>query len=285
MEGEKILLSAGGHRAVIDSATGELAAFGADNFIQRGPTLNLWRAPTDNDTMQARYGATDRALPLWRHLGLPQLQRRLETVRTVTDEHGAIAVEVTIAATGRDCWEDVRATHTYALLADGTLRIATHVQVAPDFVDLPRVGLRLQLNPELEHLAWYGRGPWDNYSDRKASSSVGCYHSTVSEQYVPYIVPQEHGHKTDLRWLRLIDAQGHGLEISGIGLFEFNALHYTDEDLTMAMHAAELTARPEVFLSLDHAMRGLGTGLATDTLAHYRLNAPEYRFTFDLRII
>jgi beta-galactosidase len=114
---------------------------------------------------------------------------------------------------------------------------------------------------------------------------VGRYSSTVTEQYVPYIMPQEHGHKTDVRWLRLTDAQGHGLEVSGDGLFEFNALRHSDEDLATAKHTPDLTARPEVFLSLDHGMRGLGTGLGMDTLPQYRLNAPEYRFTFDLKLI
>jgi beta-galactosidase len=270
---------------VIDTATGELAGFGAASPIQRGPTLNLWRAPTDNDTLQLIFGATDRALPLWQRLGLAHLRRRLDSAGAVADASGAQAVEVSYAATGRERWEDVRATHTYVLLDDGTLRITTHVQVAPDLVDLPRVGLRLQLRPELERLEWYGRGPWDNYSDRKASSAVGRYSSTVTEQYVPYIMPQEHGHKTDVRWLRLTDAQGHGLEVSGDGLFEFNALRHSDEDLATAKHTPDLTARPEVFLSLDHGMRGLGTGLGMDTLPEYRLNASEYSFTFNLKLI
>ena len=75
------------------------------------------------------------------------------------------------------------------------------------------------------------------------------------------------------------------LEVRNDGHFEFNALHYTDEDLAAAHHTPELTPRPEVVLHLDHGMRGLGTGLGMDTLPEYRLDASEYRFTFDLKLI
>ncbi|HMO60172.1 MAG TPA: DUF4981 domain-containing protein, partial [Roseiflexaceae bacterium] len=284
-QGKRLVLAASEHQIAIDTTTGELVGFGVENLILRGPTLNLWRAPTDNDDMQARFGATDRALPLWRQLGITQLQRRLDSVAAVTDANGTPMIEVRCSMSGREQWEDVRVTHTYTLLADGALRVGTHVKLAPDLVDLPRVGIALQLSSALEQLVWYGRGPWDNYSDRKASSAVGRYESTVTAQYVPYIMPQEHGHKTDVRWLCLTDATGNGLEIRGDGLFEFSALHHSDEALTAAKFTPELQAQPEVFLNLDHGMRGLGTGLVVDTLPPYQLNAPEYRFTFDLKRI
>jgi beta-galactosidase len=114
---------------------------------------------------------------------------------------------------------------------------------------------------------------------------VDIHRSTVTAQYVPYIMPQEHGHKTDVRWLRLTNPDGYGLEVTSDGLFEFNALHYLDEDLAAAQHTPELTPRPEVLLHLDHGMRGLGTGLGMDTLPKYRLDALEYRFSFDLKLI
>ncbi len=231
------------------------------------------------------WATTDRALGLWQTLGLGLLERRVEGVRVVQAESGAPAIEVTHALTGRERWDDVRHTHTYTLLDDGTLRIANHVRLAPDFADLPRVGLVLQLAAGVEHLAWYGRGPQENYSDRKAGSTVAIHHSTVTEQYVPYIMPQEHGHKTDVRWLSLTDTQGNGLYVRGDLPFEFNALHHTDEALTIAQHTHELAPCPETILHLDHAMRGVGTGLFVDTLHPYRLDASEYTFTFYLKAV
>lgn len=281
----QLTLALGQQQVTFDTALGELVRLGEHGLIVRGPTLGAWRAPTDNDVMQMWFGVTDRAVALWQTLGLGQLERRLERIGVVDGEHGAQSVEIVHALTGRGRWDDVVHTHSYSLLEDGTLRIHSHVRFAADFADLPRVGLVLQLGSQLEDLSWYGRGPGDSYSDRKASSMVDVYRSTVAGQYVPYIMPQEHGHKTDVRWLRLTDQQGAGLEVASDELFEFNALHFTDEDLAAAQHTPELTPRPEVILHLDQRMRGLGTGLGMDTLPEYRLNQREYRFTFDLKLI
>ena len=280
-EAGQITLEAGETAASIDRASGQLSRLGGERVVLRGPSLSIWRAPTDNDALQLPRDF--RALGLWRKLGLDRLQRRLESVRVVRAADGAPAVETVHALTGRDNWEDIRHTATYSLLEDGTLRIASRVQLAPDLRDLPRVGLELHLSPDLEQLAWYGRGPWDNYSDRKASAMVDVFSSTVSEQYVPYIMPQEHGHKTDVRWLRLSDRAGRGLLVTADAPFEFNALHFTDEDLTAAQHTPDLKARPEVVLHLDHAMRGLGTGLNVDTLPRYQLDESGYEFTLYLK--
>ncbi|HEX2912151.1 MAG TPA: glycoside hydrolase family 2 TIM barrel-domain containing protein [Chloroflexia bacterium] len=281
----QVLLSQGSMQVSFDPARGELVSFGPGRMIERGPVLNLWRAPTDNDTLQIRMGNSDHALPLWQKLGLDRLERRLESFKIEKDDAGAPTVVIKQAVTGRGRWEDILYTHRYSLLEDGTLAVTSRVHLAPDFADLPRVGLNLQLSAELENLSWYGAGPWENYSDRKASSMIDLYRSTVTEQYVPYIMPQENGHKTEVRWLSLSGAAGHGLMVTAEGLFEFNALHYTDEDLTAALHTPELKARPAVILNLDHGMRGLGTGLVVDTLPEYQLNSAEYAFTFYLKLV
>lgn len=281
----QVLLRQGANQLRFDATLGELVGFGQASWIVRGSRLNLWRAPTDNDILQIRMGHSDRAAGLWQRLGLSQLERRLEAFQVEKDAAGRQNVVIRHAATGRSCWNDILHTHKYTVLDDGRLRITNEVRLDAEIVDLPRIGLNLHLNPELEKLTWYGRGPGENYNDRQASSTVDVYRSTVTGQYVPYIMPQENGHKTDVRWLQLTGATGPGLEVSAAGLFEFNALHYTDEDLTVARHTPELTPRPEVILNLDYAMRGLGTGLVVDTLPQYQLNASEYSFTFYLKLL
>ena len=129
----------------------------------------------------------------------------------------------------------------------------------------------------------FGRGPWENYSDRKASAIVGRYRSTVSEQYVPYIMPQEHGHKTDVRWMSLRNGGDKGREfrIAGAPTFEFNATHFSAEDLYAAKHTTDLVPRAETILYLDCAHRGLGTGsCGPDTLERYRLLQKRYRWRY-----
>jgi beta-galactosidase len=145
---------------------------------------------------------------------------------------------------------------------------------------LPRVGITLQFPKTLTNLAWYGHGPHDNYNDRKSSSIVAHHQSTVADQYVPYITPQEHGHKVDTRWLALTDAHGHGMRVWSPTRFEFSALPYSDAELTTATHTIELPESHFVHLNLDCGMRGLGTGLFVDTLLQYRLNERAYQFSF-----
>ncbi|HXT37851.1 MAG TPA: beta-galactosidase small subunit, partial [Chloroflexota bacterium] len=150
--------------------------------------------------------------------------------------------------------------------------------------DIPRIGVSLILDATLEDLTWFGRGPWDNYHDRKASATVGRWRSTVAEQYVPYIMPQDHGHKCDTRSLTLSDSRGLGLEVAGRPTFEFSALHLNDEQLFRATHTTDTVPREEIFLNLDAAHRGLGTlSCGPDTLTRYRLLDREYRFAYVLR--
>src|SRR5690606_4335663 len=126
---------------------------------------------------------------------------------------------------------------------------------------LPRVGVRLDLAPGYERLAYFGRGPWENYADRKASTLVGVYETTVTGEYVDYVMPQEHGHHTDVRWLELAPVAERRsrfvglppLRIEAAPTFEFNAGHHTAEDLYAARHATDLAPRAETILYLDAA--------------------------------
>ena len=164
--------------------------------------------------------------------------------------------------------------------------VENHVQLGKDITDPPRIGVDLVLQPALEQLTWYGRGPWENYSDRKVAAQVGIYNSTVAQEYVPYIMPQEHGHKTDVRWLRLTDTAGRGLQVSGEPTLEFSASHFSDEALFAARHTVDLQPQAEVLLHLDGAHRGLGTAsCGPDTLDSYRLLDHDYRFTYRLSAV
>jgi beta-galactosidase len=212
----------------------------------------------------------------------------LEQITVVPSGSGsddATVVTTVHVASGRGNWTDFRHTQRYHIQLDGLVLVQNLVEVGPDMKDLPRIGVTLGIVSALEQLEWFGRGPWENYSDRKVSAIVGRYRSTVTDQYVPYIMPQEHGHKVDVRWLRLFNQGGTGLRISGQPLIAFTASHFTADDLYRAMHTYELKPRSEVILSIDLAQRGLGTAsCGPDTLAQYCLSASSYRFAYLLRL-
>lgn len=283
---EQITLRAGAVSAVFSTERGTLTLFGSaqTNPILRGPLLNVWRAATDNDGIKLWSGQEHKPLGRWLGLGLDQLRHRLQAIRLVEGAHGP-AVEIVHAASGREQWDDFRHTQRYTLLPSGQLRVDHQLQLGDGITDLPRVGLSLLLRPGLERLAWFGRGPWENYADRKTAALVGLYRSTVAAQYVPYIMPQEHGHHTDVRWLTLHDERGSGLRVSGAPTLEFSASHLSAADLFDARHTHELRPRAETLLHLDHAQRGLGTGsCGPDTLEQYRLLATEYCWSVTLQL-
>jgi beta-galactosidase len=281
---DRIVLAAGEVRAEFDRQTGVLTSFGAEkgNVLRRGPKLNVWRAAIDNDGLKLR---NDPRKPLgrWQALGLPALGHELRRITVVERGPDSATVEVVHAASGRAQWSDFSHRQRYTLRSSGDLLVENLVQLGDEISDLPRVGVGLLLVPGLERLDWFGRGPWDNYSDRKASAMVGRWHNTVTDQYVPYVMPQEHGHKCDVRRLTLSDEQGRSLTVLGQPTFEFSALHLSDDDLYQARHTTDLTPRAEVYLNIDAAQRGLGTlSCGPDTLERYRLLEREYRFAYRL---
>jgi beta-galactosidase len=268
-------------RAAVDDETGILTelSIGGRNLVLRGARLQLWRAPTDNDGLRLLPGRPKGALRRWLELGLDRLELRPESVRVRRD-----AIEVVHRASGREDWRDVLHRHTYRLLPSGALVVENEVRLGREIRDVPRVGVVMTLVAGLETLEWYGAGPWESYSDRRASAVVGRYRSTVSEQYVPYILPQEHGHRSDARTLSLTGDDGFGLAVDGLPTIGFGASHFTAADLYTARHTSDLRPRAEVVLSLDHAQRGLGTAsCGPDTAPRYRLMEPACSFGYVLR--
>jgi beta-galactosidase len=275
--------------AVFDKNSGRLVAFGPQgaNLLAGGPQLNVWRGATDNDGIKLMLDQQMyKPLARWLGQGLHHLEQRLEGIHLAESEEGLPCVEIVHAASGRGQWDDFKHTQRCVLQPDGELTVTNHVQLGEDMQDPPRVGVQLSLPQGMEALTWYGRGPWENYSDRQAGALVGVYEGTVADQYVPYVMPQENGAKTGVRWLRLTDGGGRGVEVSGGNQFSFTASHYSADDLYAARHTTDLQPRAEVLLALDAAQRGLGTAsCGPDTLEQYRLLEREYEFTYRLRPI
>jgi hypothetical protein len=137
-----------------------------------------------------------------------------------------------------------------------------------------------------EQFTWYGRGPHENYIDRNVGAAVGLYRSTVDEQYVPYILPQENGNKTDVRWLTLTREDGFGLLAAGQPPLEVSVSHYTAHELYQALHTSDLIRRDEIMLNLDYKQGGLGgASCGPGTLPQYLIQPGRFNFSLRLRPI
>jgi beta-galactosidase len=234
------------------------------------PVLSLWRAPTDNDRIG---GMADR----WAGWGIASLQRRLEKVERAPD---AVTVRATwVTGAGIELPHRQR----IARAADGRIRVEETLDVPPALPDLPRVGTAIELVPGFEAVEWFGRGPHETYPDRRRGGRIGRWSSTVTDQLVPYVRPQENGGHADTRWLRVGGPGGSAVRIDLDRPGQVSVLHVRATDLDAATHDVELGLRPETIVTLDAAHRGVGTAsCGPDTLPDYVLRPGSYRWAWTL---
>jgi beta-galactosidase len=217
-----------------------------------GPILQVWRAPTDNDKGFGNWLARD-----WREAGLTNLVRRVDSFEVSQPKPNEVRVTVVATSTATDGTFVHRATWT--VRGDGSLDMDNEFEPSGKLPPLPRIGVVMRVAGAFENFRWYGRGPWENYSDRKRSADMGIWSGTVAGQYVPYVKPQETGNKEDVRWLTLTDTKGTGLlVVAEEKPMAASAIHFTAADLAAVRHNYELKPRPEVVLSLDAKQSGLG---------------------------
>ena len=197
--------------------------------------------------------------------------------------HGSDSVVVIISH--EDEFGDVKVPYTlkYTLYRDGTVDVDASFETSANF-SLPRLSLQAFLNPALENISWYGRGPGENYPDRKNAAYVGCYSSKVADMEERYVRAQTMGGRCDTRWLALTDDSGEGIRIEAARPFGFSALHYTDRDLweVKSAHSLPDIRRAEVVLNLDCIQRGIGNGsCGPGPRPHYEIQKnTSYRYTF-----
>jgi hypothetical protein len=173
----------------------------------------------------------------------------------------------------------------YTVLGSGDVLLETAIDpLQPELPPIPRFGLEMHLPEDFEEFAWLGRGPHESYVDMKQSARIDQYRSTVAGEYVPRIMPQEHGNHADCFWASVTTARGLGVLAVGMPTLNVSASHFTPGDLTEARHTYDLTPCAETVLHLDHAQHGLGSqscGPAPEK--HYRLNARPMAFAVRLK--
>lgn len=228
----------------------EMLAYPDD--ISAQPWAQVFRAPTDNDKSFGNWLAKD-----WK-----QHEMDTPTVITQSVEYTRPAdgtVRVHVHKTNKYKQGQVDVNYIYKVMETGEIDLAVTLTPQGELPELPRLGIAFCLPKAYDNFTWYGRGPQENYPDRKTSADMGRWNGKVSEQYTHYPRPQDSGNKEDVQYLTLTNSKGKGLRIDAIGTpFSASALHYTAQDIYAASHDYMLEARPEVILSLDTAVLGLG---------------------------
>ena len=240
-------------------------------------TPEFWRGPTDND-----YGAGfQRRLGVWHN---PQMKLKDCQV-------GDNSVVATFDM------PDVKASliMTYTLTAEGEVIVRQQLTADKEakISQLPRYGVQLQMQKQYDEVMYYGRGPVENYCDRNSSEFIGVYNNKVSDEYYPYVRPQESGNHTDVRWFRVMDKQGRGLEFYSNAPIEASALNFLTEDLDdgatkdkkIDRHSGDLIERPLTQVHIQQRQMGLGcvNSWGAWPRQEYMLPYKDYDFTFVIK--
>ena len=265
---EEIRVSGENFAYVLDRFTGCFKSL-VWNEAERlaGPMgFNVWRAPTDNDRKIRR---------VWEQAGYDRTQVRVASCQVLAEEGTAIRCELVFAASIRQPF--LRCTALWRIGADGTIALELEGKRDEVFPFLPRFGLRMMLPAGFEQLDYTGYGPQESYLDKKNACWFGHFAGTVSDEYVDYIKPQEHGSHVGCEQMRLHCADA-ALWAAAEQLFSFRASHYPQELLTSTAHNFELKKSDEVELCLDYKNSGIGSNSCGPVLAdEYALKETEFR--------
>lgn len=272
----------------IDAKTGKITEYNYTNseeeFISQFPQPYFWRAPTDND-----FGnQMPERLKAWKEA----TNNEPEVVDFKIDDKLDDGVEVQVTYQLQEV--NVPYTVSYFIKNNGDIKVSANIDLeGEEAPELPRFGMRMILPGEYENLTYYGRGPWENYSDRNFSSLLGVYEDKVANQFTwSYIRPQEAGYKTDIRWLTLTNTNGEGIKITGDQPLGFSALDVKTEDLDPGssknqMHPTDIPTYDKVFLHVDLKQRGLGgnNSWGAYPLEKYLLKDNHYSYSYTISLI
>ncbi len=225
--------------------------FGGVEMLRSIPMPNFWRAPTDNDRgnrMPARYGQWKLA-SLYGNLRNPSFDGKPE-VTEPGDGTVSICFTYPLPTTPQAVC-DV----TYTVHPCGRIDVTLHYDPVKGLGDMPEFGMMLKLDADYDRIRWYGMGPQECYCDRSQGARLGIWQTTAKDNLTPYLVPQECGNRTGVRWAEVTDVRGRGLRFTGEGM-EFSALPYTPHELECADHPDELP--PIHYTVIRAALRQMG---------------------------
>ncbi len=264
-----------------DQFTGFITKYAVNgkNLLEKGSQIrpNFWRAPTDND-----YGAkTPVKYAVWRNPTFKFTSLR----KKVIDEQIHITAHYTIEEVG------AQLTLNYIINNEGAIRISQHMTIAKGkkVPNMYRFGMKLDMPRTFENIEYYGRGPYENYWDRKNSAQLGMYRQAVADQYFPYIRPQESGTKSDVRWWRVVNKGGFGLEFESNAPFSASALDYSINSLDDGVqkdqrHSPEVARINYTEVCIDKVQAGLACVNSWSALPRPEYQVPYRDYEFELII-
>lgn len=219
--------------------------------------LNFWRALTDND----RGNSIFQDAAQWKIASIFNKCCDLKIIQQ--DEYLIINFTYNLATTPI-AFADL----TYTIYGNGEIKIQLSYGGVANLTNMPAFGISLQIPQRYNNIEWYGRGYYENYIDRNKGARLGLFNTTVKENMSEYVIPQECGNRTDVRWFRILDDYGIGLEFCSDTPFEFSAIPYTPHELDNANHHYELPPITKTVLNINKIQMGVGGDDSWGSMAH-----------------
>ena len=265
--------------ASFDKKSGILTTidFGNGNMLVKGISSNFWRGTTDNDfgfKMPQKLGTWKQASENQTLISIGHLTKNEEVI--VTAKYQVIPAK------------NVTAQVEYRFTTEGQIAVTTSLDTQNETLPMmPRFGTNFIINNEFETVQWLGRGPFENYQDRKTAALVGNYKASVTELYFPYIRPQENGYKTENRWVKFTNKNGEGILITAPKHFGFSAHHQYNADFDEGeqknqRHTTDIVKRDFVNINIDAVQMGIGGDDSWGSMPHkkYQIEAKNRSFTY-----
>ncbi len=288
-----IIINNGNTQATFDKTTGWLSQYTHKNnhLLKKALIANFWRAPTDNDLGNGM----QKWAAVW------QTASDKLVLKSLTHQKIADGFKVISHYKTSDFKGDYQV--EYIIKNNGQIHVQNNLDIEPgqELPNLPRLGMQLTLPGQFQQLSWFGRGPHENYADRKTSAQISLYKSLVKDQIHHYVRPQENANKTDVRWIALKDNNGLGLLAVGDQVLNASAWPYKQSDIDFiagkdgeasasglvpvtSKRGAEVPIRDLVTVNIDHKQMGVGGDTSWGRLVHaqYTIPAKSYQYGFTL---
>ena len=281
---DAITLTGENFRIAFSTADGEMTEllYNRKNLIKEGLQPNFWRALTDNDVANNHLERCG----IWKFAGKNAKLQSIDLKEDSNKQLATVTVNYKLEA------QESTLQTVYQVRPNGAVKVSMHfVPGNKSLPEMPRLGMRMILPAEYDVMTWLGRGPQENYADRKTGYPIGLYTATVWEQFHPYVRAQETGNKTEVRWVALRNKAGEGLLITGEEPLNVSAWNFPLEDIdyvafnTERRHGGSIMKKDMIWLNIDHRHMGVGGDNTWGAQVHpeYTITPHEWQYSFTMQ--
>ena len=264
--------------------SGEMTSLQYDGkeMLIAGLQPNFWRGITDNDVANG----TQERCGTWREAGKNMVLKSIKAESADGNQKATVVAQFDMPE------QDSKIKITYNVLANGNVDVNIHfIPGNKTLPEIPRLGMRMILKADYDQMTWLGRGPQENYADRKSGYLVGKYSASVWEQYHPYVRAQETANKCDVRWFTLASKSGAGIKVEGAQPLSVSAWNFPQDDLHYIpsmqahRHGGCVDKKDMVWVNIDHLQMGVGGDNTWGAMVHpeYTITPKEWSYSFTIK--